>query len=106
MTPSIGPIHGPNRPFLWTSPRIEVRRRCLGLSIRRIAIAPLRQFPLTIALISLQDDQFPRSALSLAASKISLAALMTGGSREVMRKCAMISPNAIPDWPLLAQSGR
>ncbi len=59
----------------------------------------------TIALISLQGDQFPRSALYLAASKISLAALMTGGSREVMRKCAMISPNAIPDWPLLAQSG-
>ena len=46
----------------------------------------------TIALISLQGDQFPRSALYLAASKISLAALMTGGSREVMRKCAMISP--------------
>ncbi len=58
----------------------------------------------TIALISLQGDQFPRSALYLAASKISLAALMTGGSRdslaalmtggsrEGMRKCAMISP--------------
>src|SRR5260221_366753 len=60
----------------------------------------------TIALISLQGDQFPRSALYLAASKISIAALMTGGSREVMRKCAMISPNAIPDWPLLAQSRR
>lgn len=25
------------------------------------------------------------------------------GSREVMRKCAMISPNAILDWPLLAR---
>jgi hypothetical protein len=29
---------------------------------------------------------------SLAASKISQAPLMTGGSREVMRKCAMIEP--------------
>ncbi len=81
--------------YSYESPRIEVHRRCLALSIRRIAIAPLRQFPLAIALISLQDDRFPRSVLSLAANKISFAALMTGGSREVMRKCAMISPHAI-----------
>jgi hypothetical protein len=32
--------------------------------------------------------------------------LMTGSSREVMAKCAMVSPNAFPDWPLVAQSGR
>jgi hypothetical protein len=27
---------------------------------------------------------------------------MTVGLWEVMRKCVMVSPNAIPDWPLLA----
>ena len=65
---------------------------------------PLRQVPLTIALISLQDDQVPPIGSFLRRQQDFPNGFDDRGLKGSDEKMRHDLTNAIPDWPLLARS--